>query len=108
MRAWKLFTPGYGVLEKEICCVLLTYVIKRVSEIRKFYVAVVQQRLRSVQKSMMHIQSFSFANLNLLLFAVAKTPYCCDPEIWLPWCDVTPLLSIIPYKYLWQIPVIFF
>ena len=36
-------------------CVVLTYSIKRASEIRKFHVAVVQQRLRNVQKSVMHV-----------------------------------------------------
>ena len=38
----------------------------------KFHVAVAQQRLRNVQKSVMHVQSFSFANLNLLL------KFCCS------------------------------
>ena len=39
--------------EKQIFCVVLTYSIKRAREIRKFHVAVVQQRLRNVQKSVM-------------------------------------------------------
>ena len=46
--------------EKEIFCVVLTYSIKRAREIRKFHVAVVQQRLRNVQKSVMHVQSCFF------------------------------------------------
>ena len=54
--------------EKKNWRVVVTYSIKRASEIRKFHVAVVQQRLRNVQKSVMHVQSCSFANLNLLLF----------------------------------------
>ena len=54
-------------LEKENFCVTLTYLIKRTSEIRKFYDAIVQQRLRNVQKSVM----FS-ADLNLLLFCRCK------------------------------------
>ena len=37
-------------------------------EIRHFHVVVVQRRLRNVQKSVMHVQSCCFANLNLLLF----------------------------------------
>ena len=41
--------------EKENFCVVLTYSIKRAREIRKFHVAVVQQRLRNVQKSVMHV-----------------------------------------------------
>ena len=43
--------------EKETFCVVLTYSIKRAYEIRKFHVAVVQQRLRKVQKRVMHVQS---------------------------------------------------
>ena len=53
--------------EKENFCVSLTYLIKRASEIRKFHDAVVQQRLRNVQKRVM----FS-ADLNLLLFCRCK------------------------------------
>ena len=41
--------------EKEHVCVVLTYLIKRASEIGKVYVAVVQQRLRNVQKSVVHV-----------------------------------------------------
>ena len=37
--------------EKQNFCVVLTYSIKRAREIRKFHVAVVQQRPRNVQKS---------------------------------------------------------
>ena len=52
-------------------------------EIRKFHVSVVQQWLRNVQNSVIHVQSCSFANINLFLFAVlvgvaaviAYTPY---------------------------------
>ena len=58
--------------EKKKWGVVVTYSIKRASEIRKFHVAVVQQRLRNVQKSVMHVQSCSFANLNLLLFCCRK------------------------------------
>ena len=76
--------------EKEYFWVVLTYSIKRAREIRKFHVAVVQQRLRNAQKRVMHVQS-------CLLFAVAvaETPCCSDPEILLPWQrNVTILLSI--------------
>ena len=68
--------------EKENFCVVFTYSIRQAREIGKFHVAVVQQWLINVQKSVMHVQSCF-----LLLFAVAvvKTPYCCDPEILLPW-----------------------
>ena len=64
----------YLSLEKESdnVCALLTYSIKWVHEIRKFHVAVVQQWLRNVQKSLMPVQSCSFAILNLLLFRCCK------------------------------------
>ena len=74
--------------EKENFCVVLTYSIKRARETSMFHVAVVQQRLRNVEKSVMHVQSFYFCQskpIALLLFAVAKTPCCCDPNILLPW-----------------------
>ena len=53
--------------EEENFCVVLTYSIMRAGEIRKFQVAVVQQRLRNVLKSVMRVQRCSFPNLNLLL-----------------------------------------
>ena len=53
---------------KEIFYVVFTCSIKRAREIRKFHVAVVQRRLRNVQKSVIHVQSCCFAYLNLLLF----------------------------------------
>ena len=42
-----------------------------VREIRKFYVAVVQRRLRNVQKKRDHVHSCCFAYLNDLLFFFA-------------------------------------
>ena len=39
-------------------------------EIRHFQVVVVQRRLRNEQKSVMHVQSCCFANINLLIFTV--------------------------------------
>ena len=36
--------------KKETFCVVFTYSIKRAREIRKFHIAVVQRRLRNVQK----------------------------------------------------------
>ena len=41
---------------------MFNHFIKRASEIRKFHVAVVQRRLRNIQKSKMHVQSCCFAN----------------------------------------------
>ena len=60
--------------EKQNFCVVLTYSIKRAREIRKFHVAVLQQRLRNVQKSMMHVQRCFFANLNLSFFGCSLSP----------------------------------
>ena len=62
----------YLNLEKENFCGVLTYSIKRASEIRNFNVAGVQQRLRNLQESVMHVKSCSFAYLNLLLFCCRK------------------------------------
>ena len=42
---------------KKLICVVFTYSIKRVREIRKCHVAVVRRRLRNVQKGVMHVQS---------------------------------------------------
>ena len=78
--------------EKQNFCVVLTYSIRRARQIRKFHVAVMQQRLRNVQKSAMHVQRcfFFFCQAKpivslLFAVAVAKTPYCCHPAILLPW-----------------------
>ena len=55
-------------------CVVFNDSTNRAREIRKFHVAVRQQRSRNVQKSVMLVQSCSFANL--LLFAVAFAKNC--------------------------------
>ena len=60
--------------EKEIFCVVLTYSIKRAREIRKFHVAVVQQRLRNVQKSVMHVQSCFFGQSKPVSFYCSPSP----------------------------------
>ena len=54
--------------EKETFCVVFTYSIKRAREVRKFRVAVVQRWLKMYKKSVMHVQSCCFTNINLLLF----------------------------------------
>ena len=61
-------------LEKENFCIVFTYSIKRAREIGKFNVAVVQRRLRNVQKSVMHVQNCCCANINLLLFLLFSLP----------------------------------
>ena len=48
--------------------------VKWASEIRKFHVAVVQRWLRNVQKSVMHVQSCCFTNINLLPFLPFSLP----------------------------------
>ena len=58
----------YLSLEKDNFCVVLTYFVKRLHEIRKFHVAAMQRRLRNVQKSVMDVQSCCLADINLLLF----------------------------------------
>ena len=49
--------------EREICSLVFTSSIK--SHLREFHVAVVQWRQRNVQKSVLHMQSCCFANINL-------------------------------------------
>ena len=76
--------------EKENFCVVLTYSKKRAREIGKFHVAVVQQRLRNVQTSVVHVRRFFFCQSKRIVFllftvTIAKTPYRCHPEILLPW-----------------------
>ena len=48
--------------EKESCCLVFPSSTKR--EIRHFHVVVVQRRLRNVQKSVMHVQRWVFANIS--------------------------------------------
>ena len=74
VKSWRnslmgLNTKGpYLSLEKENFCTVFTNSIERAREIRKFHVAVVQRRLRNVQKCVMHVQSCCFANINLSVF----------------------------------------
>ena len=53
---------------------MLTYFVQWVCEISKFHVAAVQRRLRNVQKRVMHVQSFCFADLNLLFLLLFFFP----------------------------------
>ena len=62
--------------EKQIFCFVLTYPIKWAREIRKFHIAVVQQRLRNVQKRVMHMQRCFSASLNLLFFLLFAVRRC--------------------------------
>ena len=64
-------------------CVVFTDSINRTREIRRFHVAVAQQRLR-----VMHVQSCSLANLNLLLF-------CCSPSP----LQKLPIVVIHKFRY---------
>ena len=83
VKCWRHFSAlnrkgQYLGLEKENFCVVVTYSIKRASELRKFYVAIIQQRLRNKQKSVMQVQSCSFASLNLLVFCCCKKLLPCS------------------------------
>ena len=55
--------------EEENCFVFLSSTNR---EIRHFHVLVVQRRQRNIQKSVIHVQSCCFANLNLLLFCRSR------------------------------------
>ena len=60
--------------EKETFCVVFTCSATRAREIRKFHVAVVQRWPKNVQKSVMHVQSCCFTNINLSLFLPFSLP----------------------------------
>ena len=64
----------YLSLQKEKENFMLTYFVKRVRNIRKCHVAVMQRRLRTYKKNVMHVQSCCFADINLLLF---PSSVCC-------------------------------
>ena len=104
--------------EKEAFCVVLTYSIKRAREIRKFHFAVLQQRLRTVQKSMIHVQSCFFAvrlrrwKNSLLLssrnFATMVTGHHTSPVHWSDWFRSVLLTEHKPqasdvWAKIWQI-----
>ena len=60
--------------EKENFCDVFTHSVKQACEIRKFHVAVVQQRLRNVQKAWCACKVVVLLNINLLLFNCSR---CC-------------------------------
>ena len=60
-----------------LCWVYQLPAIKQALEIRKFHVAVEQWRLRNVQKSVLHVQSCCFDNINLLLSNCSRCPCSC-------------------------------
>ena len=62
---------------------MFTYSIKRAREICKVHVAVVQRRQRHVEKSMMHLQSYCFANIYLLLFCYSRCWRHTSPLYWI-------------------------
>ena len=59
---------------KENSCAVFTNPYKRAREIRKFQVSDLQRRLTNVQKSVMHVQSRCFADINRLLFLPISLP----------------------------------
>ena len=61
---------------KFLCCVHLPYYLTGTREIGTFHVAIVQRRLRYVQKSVMHMRSCCFAKVSLLLFCRSRR-LCC-------------------------------
>ena len=89
---------------KFLCCVHQPH--KQAREIRNFQVADLQRRLRNVQKSMMHVQSCCFADINRLLFCRSRCRRhrCClsSPLLWsrnvatmVTWRHTSPLYMIV-------------
>ena len=66
--------PKGPYLSLELLCTVFTYPVKRASEIRKFQVVVVQRLLKNGQKSVRHVQSCCFTDINLLLFLPFSLP----------------------------------
>ena len=60
-----------GVQKEMVEFIALPFPSSKKLKIWSFHVVVVQKRQRSVQKSVMHVQSCCFANLILLLFEAA-------------------------------------
>ena len=87
--------------EKETFCVVLTYSIKWAHEIRKFLChSHATTAKKCTKKRDAHAKLFFCQSkpIVFLLFAIviAKTPYCCHPEILQPWKrDITLLSSIV-------------
>ena len=93
--------------EKYFFCVVFTYFAKRVREIRKFHVAVKQRRLKSVQKSVTHVKSCCFTDINLLLFSSSlrhcRRRWLSSPLLWsrniatmVTWRHTSPLYLLCP------------
>ena len=57
--------------EKVTFCVVFTYFAKRAPEIKKFHVD-----KKCKKKSVMHVQSCGFANLNLSVYFFSRSRYC--------------------------------
>ena len=81
VKCWRMFLKfnSKGLYqssgkEKENCCFVFPSSTKR--EVRRFHVVVVQRRLRSVQKRVMHVQSCYFANLYLLVYCCSRCRRC--------------------------------
>ena len=62
--------------DKQNFCVVLTYSIKRAPEIRKFHVAVVQQRLRNVQQKRDTRAKMFFCQSNPTFFFAVRRRRC--------------------------------
>ena len=64
--------------------VVFRYSIKRVPEIRKFHVVVVQRRQSNVQNSVMHVKSCKYIIFCRSPCRRRRRWFCCHPEIVLP------------------------
>ena len=74
-------------------CFVFIYSIRRARDIRNLYIAVVQRRLRNVQKSQMHVQNCCFADLNLMLFLPFSLPWLWSRNFgtMVTWRHISPL-----------------
>ena len=84
-------------LEQKNFCVVLTYSIKWASEIRKFH-PVVQQWLRNVQKSVMHMQLFFCPSKPINIVVIQK--FCCHGNVTSRFSSLSVFPMKIPGQYL--------
>ena len=89
--------------QKESCVLVFPSATKH--EIRHFQVVVVQQQQRNVQKSVMHVQSCCFANLNLVFCRFrCRHRHCCLSSLLTALIQMFPTSSRLCSNKIWWDP----
>ena len=74
---WNLREETASEFRQSVKFIALPFPLSSQLKIWSVHVAVVQGRLRNVQKSVMHVQSCCFAQINLLSFERSRCCCCC-------------------------------